>query len=255
MTQQSPTAHHRRGAPRPARLALAIGGLVLAGLLLAAPAGAHVTVNPSEATQGGFATLTFRVPNERDDAATVSVQVVFPAAEPVASLRVRPVPGWTATVETRTAAGEESVASVTWSGGRIEPGEFQEFAVSGGPLPETDQLVLQALQTYDDGEVVRWIETTSAGGAEPDHPAPVLTLVAGSGDGHDDHGAGGDDEAGDTDEATGDEADGSDDGDAAVGGEEGGGDDGDGLAVAALVVGSAGLAAGVAGIVLGRRRA
>jgi len=50
--------------------------------------------------------------------------------------------------------------------------------VSMGPLPtDTDQLVFKALQTYDTGEVVRWIDTAPPGAPEPDHPAPVLTLT------------------------------------------------------------------------------
>ena len=38
---------------------------------VASPASAHITVDPQTATQGGFATLTFRVPNEEADASTV----------------------------------------------------------------------------------------------------------------------------------------------------------------------------------------
>ena len=39
----------------------------------AAPALAHVTVNPSEATKGEFARLAFQVPNESETADTVKV--------------------------------------------------------------------------------------------------------------------------------------------------------------------------------------
>ncbi len=70
----------------------------------------------------------------------------------------------------------EAVSKITWSGGTIKPGEFQQFPVSMGPLPDTKEIVFKALQTYSDGTVVRWIETASAGGAEPEHPAPVVTL-------------------------------------------------------------------------------
>jgi hypothetical protein len=37
-------------------------------------------------------------------------------------------------------------------------------------------LVFKAVQTYDNGDVVRWIDTSTPGGAEPDHPAPTVTL-------------------------------------------------------------------------------
>jgi hypothetical protein len=58
----------------------------------------------------------------------------------------------------------------------IKPHEFQEFDVSLGPLPQTNQLVFKALQTYSDSDVVRWIDEP-AGGAEPEHPAPTLKLA------------------------------------------------------------------------------
>jgi hypothetical protein len=39
----------------------------------------------------------------------------------------------------------------------IKPGQFQEFDVSLGPLPNVDQLVFKALRYYSDGDTVRWI--------------------------------------------------------------------------------------------------
>lgn len=71
----------------------------------------------------------------------------------------------------------------------IQPGEFDEFEVSVGPLPDdTDQILFPTLQTYQGGEVVRWIDEPLPNGEEPEHPAPLLTLV----DAADEHG----DEAG-----------------------------------------------------------
>ncbi len=52
--------------------------------------------------------------------------------------------------------------------------------MSMGPLPDTDTMVFKALQTYSDNEVSRWIEEPQAGAEEPENPAPVLKLVAGS---------------------------------------------------------------------------
>jgi uncharacterized protein YcnI len=43
------------------RLALVTGAVLVAVFGFAAPAAAHVTVNPQEATQGGYARLAFRV--------------------------------------------------------------------------------------------------------------------------------------------------------------------------------------------------
>lgn len=42
-------------------------------------------------------------------------------------------------------------------------------------------MTFKALQTYSDGEVVRWIETSEPGQAEPAKPAPVLHLAPSEG--------------------------------------------------------------------------
>jgi uncharacterized protein YcnI len=167
-------------------LLLALATAVLT--LTAAPALAHVTVNPGEAPRGGFTELTFRVPSERDDAATTKVEVTFPAEQPLAFVSVHPVPGWTVKVdreklakpiETDDGQLSERVSRITWSGGRIEAGQYENFSISCGPLPETgDTMVFKAVQTYSNGEVVRWIQESAPGQAEPESPAPTLTLTA-----------------------------------------------------------------------------
>ncbi len=177
-----------------------ITAVTVAGLAMGAGiASAHVTVNPSEAAQGGYTTLTFRVPNESPTAGTVKVQINIPATTPIASVRYRAVPGWTAKAVTeklpapvKSADTEltEAVTSVTFtadSGTRIGPGEFAEFDLSVGPLPDIAAISFPTDQTYDDGSVVTWDQPTPADGTEPEHPAPTLTLTTG---GTDDHGAG-----------------------------------------------------------------
>ncbi|MER7457629.1 YcnI family protein [Micromonospora sp. NPDC126480] len=171
---------------------LALGAVTAAVLGFATPASAHVTVNPKEATQGGYGRFAFRVPNESDTASTTKVEVFLPENAPVGSVSTMPVPGWTVAVEKRKldqpvevhgSQLTEVVSKLTWTAGpdaAIKPSTFQEFPVSMGPLPEVDQMVFKSLQTYSDGNVVRWIEEPTAGGAEPDSPAPVLKLTAAS---------------------------------------------------------------------------
>ncbi|UNO40869.1 YcnI family protein [Streptomyces sp. MST-110588] len=174
-----------------------IGGVAAGSvLLLAAPAFAHVSVQPGQAEKGGYATINFKVPNEQDAASTVKLEVTLPADHPLASVMPQPVPGWKAEVtKTKLAKPiemhgkkiDEAPSKITWTadGGKIGPGEFQQFPLSVGKLPEdVDQLVFKALQTYDNKDVVRWIEPAKEGAEEPEHPAPVLKLVAASGDGH-----------------------------------------------------------------------
>lgn len=169
--------------------AIAVAAVTL--LAVVPTASAHISVNPSEATKGKFTVLAFRVPNERDDAGTTTVEINLPTDHPIPFISVRPHPGWTYTVERTTldkpveAHGEpinEVVSKVTFTGGPIRPGEFDQFEISAGPLPEdADQLLFPAIQTYEGGEVVRWIaEPPAPGGESPEHPAPVLHLVESS---------------------------------------------------------------------------
>ncbi|KUL40385.1 hypothetical protein ADL22_14990 [Streptomyces sp. NRRL F-4489] len=168
-----------------------VGGIAAGSvLLLAGPAFAHVTVQPGTAPKGGFATVDIKVPNERDNASTVKVEVSLPADHPLASVMPQPVPGWKVEVTKSKLAkpiemeGEkitEAPSTVTWTadGDGIAPGQFQQFPLSVGQLPsDTDQLVFKALQTYSNKEVVRWIEPAKPGGPEPENPAPVLKLTA-----------------------------------------------------------------------------
>lgn len=165
-------------------------------LALAAPAHAHITVDPDEAEQGGYTTLNVKVPNERDDASTVEVTLHLDPDHPLTSAQPQAVPGWEVEVETAEldepveshgAQVTEAPSTITWSGGEIAPGTFQQFPLSVGPLPEdVDQLVLKAIQTYDNDEVVRWIEEPAEDGTEPEHPAALLQLApASDGDGAD----------------------------------------------------------------------
>jgi uncharacterized protein YcnI len=162
--------------------ALATAALA-ATLAFAGAASAHVTVNPNTAAGGSYSKLTFRVPTESDSASTTKVAVFLPSAPRFASVSVKPHPGWTYRV---TKAGD-SVSRIVWQAAsadsRIKPGEFDEFDISLGPLPDSGDLVFKALQYYSDGSVVRWIEPATDGGEEPEHPAPTLTIMpAASGD-------------------------------------------------------------------------
>jgi uncharacterized protein YcnI len=177
-------------------MSLSRGSAVVAALVatltlaLAVPASAHVTVNANAAVQGGYAKVTFRVPNETDATDTTKLEVSLPAATPFASVSLKPVAGWTMVAEKAKLATPieahgtqitEAVSKITWTAtgdAAIKPGQFQEFEVSLGPLPEVPQVVFKALQTYSDGTVVRWIDEPTTDGTEAEKPAPVLKLTA-----------------------------------------------------------------------------
>jgi hypothetical protein len=97
----------------------------------------------------------------------VKVALLSPAPVVTAA----PVPaGWTATIERNV---------VTWSGGRLAGKQEGSFTVTVGPMPSGERAAFKVVQTYDDGQVERWIDEPLPGGAEPEHPAPVVRLTPG----------------------------------------------------------------------------
>ena len=80
------------------RIAIVLGSAAVMVLLMALPASAHVSIQPSTATKGSFATIAFQVPNE-EQAKTVKVQVKFPEEPAIADAAVQPVPGWKVAVK------------------------------------------------------------------------------------------------------------------------------------------------------------
>ena len=154
-----------------------------AALLCAPVAAAHVTVNPREWEAGGFAKFDVRVPNENESGDTTKIVMKFP--EQVISASFQPTPGWRYAVkmaqldEPIDDEGEqitERIDTVTWSGGRIRPGEFQEFGMSF-QVPEDAEpgtaLKFPAVQTYTNpNEVRRWIEAEDG-----ESPAPTVTVL------------------------------------------------------------------------------
>jgi periplasmic copper chaperone A len=205
---------------------------VAGALALPASAGAHVTLQPDEAPAKAFVVEDVRVPNEEESANTTKVVVQFP--DGFAEVSFQPVPGWN--VKTKKAKlakpittdeGDkltEQVSQVTWSGGKIAPGQFQDFPVSVQmPDKAGSSLTFKALQTYDNGKVVRWI-----GAPDSEEPAPQVKVTSASGD----------QAAAATPAASTEESDG----------------DSKALPIIALIVGALGLLAGGAAL-LSRRRA
>jgi periplasmic copper chaperone A len=166
---------------------LAASVLVIVGVT--PPASAHVTVSSPDAKPGGFAKLVFRVPTESDTASTTKLTVTLPKEHPFVFVGTQVKSGWKVTKTEQTLAqpiesGDSTVskvvATITWTAdpAGVPAGQFDEFALSVGRLPEkVDSLSFPAEQTYSDGEVVRW-DQPRTGSDEPEHPAPVLKLAA-----------------------------------------------------------------------------
>ncbi len=165
----------------------AVGSVAVTVAVAAGPASAHVDVDPGSAPKASATVFSFRVPTEEAAASTVRVDVQFPTDRPFANVLVQPKAGWTFTTQTAplpkpitTAEGTltSAVAEVSWvaTGGGVPPGGFDLFSVFA-TTPNAGSVTFKAIQTYSNGDVVRWIETPTKGAPPPDHPAPVLKLT------------------------------------------------------------------------------
>ena len=174
------------------RLILFVGAALLAMLALAGPAFAHVTVSAPGAVRGGSdQEITFRVPVEKK-VNTVGLTVALPVSTPIVSVDVAAMPGWISTTKTvklakpiATDDGSFStvVSQIDWraTAGGLRPGEYGEFTLLAGQLPDAPSIAFKALQRYADGSTVAWNQVAAPGSsAEPANPAPVLTLTASS---------------------------------------------------------------------------
>jgi uncharacterized protein YcnI len=148
-------------------------------LLAPAAAEAHVTLQPNEAPEGAYTVLDVRVPNESDSENTTKVAVQFP--EGFGDVSYQAVPGWSVEViheklkkpiQTDDGPVTEGVKEVIFSGGKLAPGQFQDFPLSVQiPGKAGEELTFKAVQTYEK-EIVRWI-----GAPESEHPAPQVLVL------------------------------------------------------------------------------
>lgn len=154
------------------------------GLAFVTTVSAHVSVTPKEMV-AGYGVLTVRVPTEKD-VATTGVRVLIPEGIDIGG--VMPLPGWTHSETREIKEGETPVIAddgdmvpsgriteVSWSGGKIAPGEFFEFPLSANSTGEPGKVIFKAYQTYADGSIVSW------DGSDDKHPAASVSIVTSSG--------------------------------------------------------------------------
>jgi uncharacterized protein len=160
---------------------LVVGAVVAVSVVAgASTAWAHAELEPSTAAPGSVITLTLEVANEISGQSTTKVQLLFPDGMPIPVVELPPVAGWTATVDGGSLGADSTATGVTWSRPTGPVGESPRLPIRLGPLPETPQrMQFPVIQTYSNGEEVRWIEPNPESGAEPEHPMPVLTLAPG----------------------------------------------------------------------------
>ena len=180
---------------RAAKWSVAAFAATLCLLALPTLAAAHITITPSQAPAGSFAGLAVRVPTESSSASTTKVALQMPPG--VLSASYEPVSGWstvvkknrlTKPIETDDGPIDEQITEVVWTatGPGIAPGQFVSFGLSVLlPKMAGQTLPFKAVQTYSNGDVVRWIGPPGAS-----EPAPTLTLTASEMAGASMHGGG-----------------------------------------------------------------
>ena len=235
--------------------AAAAAGLLTLGL--AVPASAHVSVTPSVTAAGAYTVLTFSVPHGCDGSATTSIDISIPeginAVTPTRNA-LYDVAKRSETLDppVEDAHGNElteRVSVVTYTARTPLADGYRDTMELSLQLPdaEGETLAFPVIQTCTKGETA-WTEVAAeTDDAELEHPAPLVTITAASGEAH--HGA---DEEGAGESSTGTSTS------AGTGLEPVSAatdDSGNGLAVAGLAAGVVGLLAGGAALARSGRRA
>lgn len=173
---------------------LAAAGLTAGALLaIGAPlaASAHVTVTPSDTAAGSYALLTFATSHGCEGSPTTKMTIDIP--ESIISVSPTVNPNWTIEKISTGEGDAARVSQIVYTAiTPLEDGLRDTFVLSA-KLPDDaagETLEFPVLQSCAVGET-SWSETSVAGEAEPELPAPfiVLTEASADGDGHGGHAA------------------------------------------------------------------
>lgn len=159
---------------------------MVATILYAVNARAHVTLEVQEATAGSFYQATLKVPHGCEGQPMVKMRVQVP--DGVTSVKPQPKPGWKlATVKGALTTPyddghgkmiTEGIREVVWSDGPLHDDQYDEFAMQVR-LPDAPNTTVyfRVVQECAKG-VNRWIEVPEPGRSPRDlkRPAPALRL-------------------------------------------------------------------------------
>ncbi|HSZ95567.1 MAG TPA: DUF1775 domain-containing protein [Bradyrhizobium sp.] len=164
-------------------------GFVIAALLFATPAYAHVTLEGRQAAIGTWYKAVFAVPHGCAGSATTKIRVQIP--DGVIDVKPMPKPGWNVEVVKGKYAApydfhggkiSEGAKEVVWSGGKLLDDNYDEFVISTyltATLKPDTVLYFPTVQECEQG-INRWIDIPAD--AEHTHdtksPAPGVKLIA-----------------------------------------------------------------------------
>lgn len=160
--------------------------LIAIMLAFAAPAAAHVVIQPPEVAANSYARLAFRVGHGCGAAATTAIEVTLP--EGVTMARPMPKPGWEIAIETRAlprpvSGGHglvrEAPSSIAWRGGPLPDAHYDEFVMMiRAPDQPGTTLIFPVVQRCEGSAQHAWVEVAEPGQPRPRSPAPTLRLGA-----------------------------------------------------------------------------
>ncbi|ROP74209.1 YcnI family protein [Curtobacterium sp. PhB115] len=176
---------------------LVAGGAVTLGITAAivlgsaASASAHVSATATSTAANSYTTATFSVPHGCDGSPTTKIE--FQVPESVIEVTPTVNPNWTIRKATEpytdpsasasddeAEAAAERVTSITYTAKTPLPADERDTFALSFSLPDGkagDLVEFPALQTCEKGSV-EWNQEQVAGEAEPEHPAPSITLTA-----------------------------------------------------------------------------
>ncbi|OII36491.1 hypothetical protein BIU98_17645 [Curtobacterium sp. MMLR14_010] len=184
---------------------LALGGAATLGVAAvivlgtAASASAHVEATSTSTAANSYTTATFSVPHGCDGSPTTKLQFHIPSSVIEVTPTVNPNWDITKTTEKYTSpsassddesaedAGER-VTSITYAAKTPLPADERDTFSLSFSLPDGkpgDVVALPVTQTCEQGST-EWDQAQKAGEAEPEHPAPAITLTAATASGDDD---------------------------------------------------------------------
>jgi uncharacterized protein YcnI len=144
---------------------------ILIAAILAAPlAQAHISLEQTTAPAGAYQKLTFKVGHGCEGSATNAITVVLPEA--VTSAKPMPKAGWTIVTG--------AVREVSWRGGPLPDAQYDEFSMQVKLPDAVGKYYFKVVQVCDKGRA-EWNELPGAADTKVKFPAPVLEVVPAAG--------------------------------------------------------------------------
>jgi uncharacterized protein YcnI len=157
------------------RLLRVLGSSLLFVGLWSGPSDAAVQLAPAESAAGSIVDLVFTVTNDRPEAFTSKVQIIFPSSPEFESATASAPAGWSSSVD--ALAGR--VTSITYESGKVDGTNASDFTAAVTVPLVGDRAVFRVLQHYSDGQVVQWSADPLTDPGDP-HPSPVLSIAGGA---------------------------------------------------------------------------